>query len=70
MRKKISILLLIITCVLFITGCNNETDEERLQREIRESEQKVREATKEYIDTQKVINDYNRYRNAVENAKK
>lgn len=70
MRKKISILLLIITCVLCVTGCNNETEEERLQREIRESEQRVREAQKEYDDTQKAVNDYNRYRNAVENAKK
>ena len=70
MIKKISVLLLIITCVLCTTGCDNETEEERLQREIRESEQKARETQKEYNDTQKVVNDYNRYRNAVENAKK
>lgn len=69
MIKKICALLLIIICVFCLTGCNNETEEERLQREIRESKQKVREAQKEYNDTQKAINEYNKYRNAVENAK-
>jgi cell division protein FtsL len=69
MIKKISALLLIIICVFCLTGCNNETEEERLQREIRESEQRVREAQKEYNDTQKAVNEYNKYRNAVENAK-
>ena len=39
MIKKISALLLIIICVFCLTGCNNETEEERLQREIKELEQ-------------------------------
>lgn len=69
MIKKISALLLIIICVFCLTGCNNETEEERLQREIRKLEQGVRESQKEYNDIQKAVNDYNKYRNAVENAK-
>ncbi len=69
MIKRISALLLIIICVFCLTGCNNETKEERLQREIRESDQRVREALKKYNDTQKTLNEYNKYRNAVKNSK-
>ena len=69
MIKKIGFISLIIMIFLCITGCNNETEEERLKRETRETEQGVRDAQKEYNDTEKAVNDYNRYRNSVNNTK-
>lgn len=69
MLKKIEIMFFVIIAVLCMAGCNNETEEERLHREIKESEQKVKESIKEYNDTQRSVNKYNKYRNAVENAK-
>lgn len=69
MMKKIGILLLIISCILCITGCNNETEEERLQRRVDELTQQSIEAANRYNDARKATEDYYRYRNAIENAK-
>ena len=68
MLRKIGIMFFVIIAILCMTGCDNETEAERLQREVSEAEQGVREAIKEYNDTQRSVNEYNKYRKAVENA--
>ncbi len=67
MKKKISLLLLCLVCLLGITGC--ETEEERLQKELEKSNQRIRDSVNDYLDTQKTISDYYKYKNAVDNAR-
>lgn len=65
MLRKLGTVFFILTVILCMMGCNSETDEEILQREIRESEKRVIDSITECNDTQKTVNDYNKYRNAV-----
>ena len=57
--KKV-LLLIAVFCFFLLTGC--ETEEERLQRNITESEQRYREAVDRYNDLQRDIDEYEYYR--------
>ena len=69
MKKKILSILLIGVMIIGFTGCGAETEEERLQRELKENRQRLQESINNYNDLQETINNYNRYKDAIDNAK-
>ena len=51
--------------IISITGCKKESEEERLKRNIRETEKSAQKAMDDYRDTQRAANDYNYYSSKV-----
>ncbi len=63
--KKIILILIIICALLFFTGC--ESEEDRLNRRVRETEEQARDAVRDYNNTQKDIYEYEKYRSKFNN---
>ena len=73
MKKKDTIFLLIVITIFCITGCSNESPEERKLRiateEAEKAEREAEKAKRDYYNTKRDFERYYEKKEAIDNAK-